>query len=75
MIKSPNLDLPVGITGGSDAFDDLIILQDEFFAQAVTGTILKRWNGSTWISVTIKRWSGSVWVDSVLKIKKASGWQ
>lgn len=73
MITDPQYDLPTSISGGSDAWDDLQILRDEFFTAAVLGN-LKKWNGTSWVTVPLKRWSGSAWVDVNLKRFNGSSW-
>lgn len=36
-------------------------------------TILRRWNGSTWVAVQVKMWNGSAWVDVTLKRYNGTG--
>ena len=74
MIERANHDLPVGVTGGSDLFDQLVILQSEFFTAAQIVSSLRRWNGTEWISVDLKRWDGTTWQSVQLKRWDGSGW-
>ena len=75
MIQEPQRDLPSGIRGGSDLFDSLIILQNEFFPSALPPIgNLKRWDGSSWVPVTLQRWNGSSWVPATLKRWNGSAW-
>lgn len=74
MIKEPQRDLPSGISGGSDLFDDLPILQSEYFNIVSTSSGIKFWNGSAWTTVNIRRWNGTSWEISVVKRWDGSQW-
>ena len=75
MIQEPQRDLPSRIRGGSDLFDALIILQNEFFPSALPALgNLKRWDGLSWVPVTLQRWNGSSWVPATLKRWNGSQW-
>lgn len=72
MITEPQRDLPSGIRGGSDIFDDLLILQSEFFTSDTTvAGNLKRWNGSSWVNADLRRWNGAAW--EVVQLKRYNG--
>lgn len=94
-VKLPQIDLPRGVGGGSDLWDDDgaagTILRADFFpesievrvhfaqlqvpaAGAVSGTQLKAWNGSAWVTGTLKRWNGSAWEAAALKRWNGSAW-
>jgi hypothetical protein len=77
-LNFPQTELPRGINGASDLFDESPVLKDEFFTAAPppsggsqirvwTGSAwelkpLLRWNGSAWVAATLNRWNGSAWV-------------
>lgn len=75
MIKEPQRDLPFGFNGAADVFDDLIILQSEFFPVAIPHpSNLKRWTGTAWVSAELKRWNGNTWVPAQLQKYSGSAW-
>jgi hypothetical protein len=43
-------------------------------AGAVTGTQIKAWNGSSWVTGALKRWNGSAWEDAALKRWDGAVW-
>lgn len=68
-IKLAQTELPVGLRGGSDAWDQpqaSVVLVDDWFdaAPPATGPSLKYWTGSAWVLKPLKRWDGSAWVNS-----------
>lgn len=75
MISYANFDLPKGFRGGSDFFDDLIILKTEFFeVPSVISSSLKRWNGTEWVSVNILRYNGTSWLPVEAKRYNGTAW-
>lgn len=96
-VKFPQADLPRGLSGGRDAWDNDgaagQILRADYFTQvapvdvrvhwaqlqvpaagAVSGTQLKAWNGSAWVTGTLKRWDGSAWAAAALKRWDGAVW-
>ena len=76
MVTFPNFDLPRGVSGASDTWDDNAgaIISSEFFEIAVTGSPIKRWNGSSWVDGALKKWNGSTWQEITLKRFNGSVW-
>ena len=76
-IKLAQTDLPTGLRGGADAWDQpqaSVILDEDWFADN-TGPKLKHWTGSAWAPKPLKRWDGSAWVNSgVLKRWDGGAW-
>lgn len=66
-VAQPQRDLPVGLRGGSDAWDQpqaSVILDEDWFTAPTAGPTLKYWAGSAWVLKPLKRWDGSAWVNS-----------
>ena len=77
-IKDPQFDLPHGISGGADVWDNELagfILTSDFFDLAAVISRLKKWNGSSWEAVTLKNWNGSSWEIKPLKRWNGSSWE
>ena len=77
-IKQAQFDLPLGITGASDIWDEGVvglILTQEYFEQLAPSTgRLKYWNGSSWITKVLKYWNGSIWQEKPLKYWNGISW-
>lgn len=72
-VKFPQADLPRGLSGGRDAWDNGpagALLAADYFDQVT----IKAWNGSAWVTGTLKRWNGSAWVAAALKRWNGSAW-
>lgn len=77
-IKDPQFDLPQYISGGADIWDEGLagfILTSEFFDLAAVISRLKKWNGSSWESISLKSWNGSSWEIKPLKRWNGSSWE
>jgi hypothetical protein len=82
-VKDPQRDLPRGIRGGSDTWDQLYagpLITDDYFDDPPAppggndGKI-KYWTGSAWAYAALKRWDGSAWQTTALKFWNGSSWQ
>lgn len=74
----PNIDVPKSIgRGGAELFDAEPIFDEDFFSAAdppASGTQIKAWNGSSWVTGTLMRWTGSAWQAETLKRWSGSAW-
>lgn len=77
-IKSPQTDLPVGLRGGADTWDQpqaSVVLDEDWFTAPTAGPTLKYWAGSAWLPKPLKWWNGSAFVNTgVLKYWNGSTW-
>jgi len=48
---------------------------DTPYTATVTGSLVKVWNGSSWVEKPLKRWNGSAWVEASLKRWTGSVWE
>lgn len=75
MADFAQIDKSQWLSGGSDLWDQVPFLLEDYFDNTTSlGTVLKRWNGSSWETVSLKRWNGSSFTVANLKVKKISGW-
>ena len=78
----PNADLPrkkfLNFSGGSDLGDAEWLIDADFFSVAseppATGTQIKAFNGSSWITGTLKRWTGTEWKAETLQQWNGTAW-
>lgn len=76
-VPFPQSDLPSNVRGGSNVWDTdaSVVISDDYFPSSVqSGTTLKRWTGSAWVSKPLKRWNGTTWVPVVLKRWNGASW-
>lgn len=81
-IPSPQRDLPRSLSGGADVWDNGLagqLLSDDFFTAPVveppgTGSLIKYWNGTAWVSKPLKRWNGTAWTVGTLKRWNGTAW-
>ena len=80
-IRGPQYDLPIGVSGASDLWDDGLageILSADYFSvpspPVQVGSHLKAWTGSSWALGELKRWGGSSWEGATLQRWNGSTW-
>jgi hypothetical protein len=62
--------------GGAELFDGESIADGDFFATVVppSGSQIRAWNGSSWVTGNLMRWTGSIWQAETLKRWNGSSW-
>lgn len=78
-IKGAETDLPFGLRGGSDTWDQSqasVVLDSDWFVEpAAGGPAVKYWVGSAWGLKPLKHWDGFAWVHTgTLKRWSGGAW-
>ena len=78
MLDNFNTDYPrylLGIRAGAELYEAESLVDSDLFPAAALGTVLKRYNGTTWEVVQLKRYNGSSWVNAEIKRYNSSTWE
>jgi hypothetical protein len=73
----PQVDLPRGITGASDLWDNGAagaVLSAGYFGSPTPASPLRVWTGTAWVPATLRAWDGSAWVVRPVRHWTGSGW-
>lgn len=73
-----NIDILASIgRGGAELFDAEQIFDEDFFPTAgppPSGSQIKAYNGSSWVTGTLMRWTGTVWQAETLRQWNGTAW-
>ena len=54
--------------------DEVLLLFGDVIPIQQTGTLIKTYTATGWVTGTLKRWNGSAWVSTNLKRKTSNSW-